>query len=272
MWQRQKAAAKLESLSNYYRGVKVPGPPLHTVDLSYCNLQPPQAKALLRTFCSRPSIRIIRMNGNNFGDHLDDIAGDLALSECRELQLNQCQLMAKSASTIFGILCHTKPVAKPAPYGTMLGSKLRALYLANNDIHDSVVSSLCPMLQQNMVLEHLDLGFNQLTDAITPSLKETVAVTSTSSLAAKVSSLSVNLLGNNCDKYALDLPGMSRSKIVFRFGVNASLADGMNDGYSHISQAARKHFFLRKEMETEKLSTNSNISLDQNNWRMGNVA
>ncbi len=267
-----KAAAKLESYANFYRGIKVPGPPLHTVDFSYCSLQPPQAKELLRAFCSRPSIRIIRMNGNNVGDHLEDIAGDIALSACRELQLNQCQLMAKSAITIFNILCCTSAVEKPAPDGNKLGSTLRALYLANNDIHDSVVSSLCHMLQQNIVLEHLDLGFNQLTDAITPQLKETVAVTSTSSLAQKVSSLSVNVLGNRCDKYALDLPGMSRSKVVFRYGVNSSLADGVNDGYSHISQVARKHFFLRKEMDTERRATGSNTPLDQNNWRMSNVA
>ena len=99
-----------------------------------------------------------------------------------------------------------------------------------------------------------------------------MAVTSTSSLAQKVSSLSVNVLGNRCDKYALDLPGMSRSKVVFRYGVNSSLADGVNDGYSHISQVARKHFFLRKEMDTERRATGSSTPLDQNNWRMSNVA
>ena len=152
----------------------------------------------------------------------------------------------------------------------MLGSTLRALYLANNDIHDSVSASLCAMLKANVVLEHLDIGFNQLTDAITPQLKETVAVTSSSSLAMKVTSLSVNVLGNRCDPYALDLPGMSRSKIVFKFGVNASVVDSVNDGYSHVSQVARKHFFMRKDKVTEKLTADSTTALDQQNWRVNN--
>ena len=267
-----EAAAKLESYATFFRGVKVPGPPLHTVDFSYCSLKPTQGKALLKAFCSRPQIRIIRMNGNDIGEHLEDITPYMALSEAREIQLNQCNLMAKGAQALFNILLNTEKVEAPAPHGNCLGNTLRALYIANNDIHDSIIESLCPLLLENMVLEHLDLGFNQLTDAITPKLKETVAVTSSSTLAQKVSSLSVNVLGNRCDPHALDLPGMARSKITFRFGVNASAVDDINDGFSHVSQAARKHFFMRKDYLNAKLNHESTTSLDQGEWRQSNLA
>ena len=264
---------KEEHLFTLHKGVVVPGPPLVTVDASYCSLQPVQAKALLRALCSRPTLRIVRMSGNNIGDGMDEIISDVQLSYLVELQLNQCNLMSKSTNALFTALSDTS--GREGSEGNTLGKSLRALYLANNDIHDSSVEPLGSMMASNHLLEHLDLGFNQFSAEAGPRLKEISMVTSTSSAERKFCPLTVNLIGNRCDAYSMDLPGLSRSKMNFRFGIKEGNGDGANDGYSHVQQVSRKHFFLRQAAYTDKLmrgDTSGSNGLEMGSWRINNVS
>lgn len=264
-----------EHVHTLHKGVVVPGAPLVCVDVSYCSLPPPQAKAVLRALCSRPTMRIVRMSGNTVGDGIEDIIADMKMSYVVELQLNQCGLMSRSANSLFDALADTSGTEGLG--GNTLGKSLRALYLANNDIHDSSVDPLGAMLRVNNLLEHLDLGFNQLSAEAGPRLREISMVTSQSSLERKLCALSVNLIGNRCDAYSMDLPGMSRAKGQFRFGVKPGGGDGLNDGYSHVPQVSRKHFFLRQAAYTDKLTQSvpggeDATSFEQNNWRINNIS
>ena len=137
--------------------------------------------------------------------------------------------------------------------------QLKELDLSNNDIHDAASNSIVKLLQNNMKIETLDLGFNQLTDAISDKLKKAYGVESTSSIEKKVCSLHVNVVGNNCDTYMLGEPGMGRSKMNYRFGINPSAADDLNDGYSHVNQTSRNHNFLRKNAFDDKIYRNHNL-------------
>jgi Ran GTPase-activating protein (RanGAP) involved in mRNA processing and transport len=278
--QMQTAEEKQEHKTdehNYtlHKGVEVPGAPLVCVDASYCSLPPPQAKALLRALCSRPTMRIVRMSGNTIGEALEDVIQDIKMSYVVELQLNQCGLMSKGANSLFGILGDTSGTEGLG--GNTLGKCLRALYLANNDIHDSSVEPLGAMLAGNDLIEYLDLGFNQLSAEATPRLREISLVTSQSSAERKLCALSVNLIGNRCDAYALDLPGMSRAKGQFRYGVRPAAGDDANEGYSHVPQVSRKHFFLRQAAYTDKLTQSvpggeDATAFEMNNIRISNVA
>ena len=213
------------------------------------------------------------MSGNDIGDGLDDIIDDVKCSFVVELQLNQCSLMSKSTNALFAALTDIR--GKEGPGGNTLGRSLRALYLANNDIHDSTIEPLGAMMAGNHLLEHLDLGFNQFSAEASPRLKEISMTTSQSSAERKLCALTVNLIGNRCDAYSMDLPGLSRSKINFRFGVMPGGGDDAHDGYSHVQQVSRKHFFLRQAAYTDKLTqsaTGGSDAFEMQNWRINNIA
>ena len=65
---------------------------------------------------------------------------DVQLSYLVELQLNQCNLMSKSTNALFTALSDTS--GREGSEGNTLGKSLRALYLANNDIHTPLLSLL----------------------------------------------------------------------------------------------------------------------------------
>jgi hypothetical protein len=123
--------------------------------------------------------------------------------------------------------------------------------LSSNQISDSATTALCDMLERNNVLELLDLGFNEFTNASAEFFRNAVKVHSASERAKKICGLTVNMIGNKCDAYVFDTPGLSRSKNTLMFGLQANSHDSHNQGFSHISQRSRGNFLVRKKLNEE---------------------
>jgi Ran GTPase-activating protein (RanGAP) involved in mRNA processing and transport len=255
--EEEKAVIDMDNQKTYKLANKetIPGAPLKYLDISMCRMSEWASKGILKACCSRPSIQTLHLSGNSIGDNIEEIENDLVKARFIDLHLNQCGLLSKSAVTLFRILKHTDRVEDPL-YGptNVLGSHLRALYLANNDIHDSAVFDLRDMMLANNELEVLDLGFNQFTNEAASTFKEAIAIQSDTNMARKVTTLTANIVGNPCDAFLLDTPGMSRSKLSFRFNTHhPGYGDKYNDGFSHISQPARKHYFERQAALSRKM-------------------
>lgn len=212
------------------------------------------------------------MSMNNFGNDLESYAHEVILRlrfQCETVKLNGCSIGSKAASSIFHTLAltgtialealaaadgasppasqHLLPAGGAIPYKPPQIDTLRALYLADNDIHDRVSSVIRDCLLANMTIAVIDLGFNKITNESRSQFQAATQVTSHDPLGKRMNDLHVNLIGNKGDEYAAGVPNRSRSKFNLRFGVTGSDADPYNDGYTHISEAARPHYLARKE-------------------------
>ena len=67
----------------------------------------------------------------------------------------------------------------------------------------------------------------------------------------------------------MDSARLSRSKMNFRFGIKEGNGDGANDGYSHVQQVSRKHFFLRQAAYTDKLMRGDTSGSTDLRWEVG---
>jgi len=230
-------------------------PPLVYVDASFCSIEEEDCRAVLEALCSRPTITAFNLSYNNVGEDIEEsgVCACLRRSHCTEIRLNGCNLGSKGASALFDVLTDTSP-------GT-LGSSLRGLYLADNKIHDRSAESLSRLLNFNMIIEVLDLGFNLFTAACTEQMQRAKEVTSSDGKEKKFISLTVNMLGNNCDPHMLDMPGLSRSKTSFRFGIKASSADPINKGFTHVPASARKLHLLRLDAHHHAQAKTGKVTL-----------
>jgi hypothetical protein len=221
------------------------GPPLVSVDFSHMGLSPRGSKALLQAACTRETLTHLNLSGNDLGTDLEPLRPWLEAAHLQDVHVNNCKLGSVGAATILSA------VSKAS---CNLGSSIRALDLSSNDISDIIAPELVNVLNNNMSIEVLDLGFNAITNGARDKLTKAFAVTSGSRVEKKVYSLHINVVGNKCDPYMLGEPGMSRSKAGFRFGVGPAMSDSLNDGYSHISQISRTHYFGRKAANDKLLS------------------
>lgn len=241
-------------------------PPLQNIDLSSCGLSKEGTATVLTALAKRTgtsdaptssknaseyTTTATNTTNNNTLQRLDlsnNIISDAnpaayaALAQCNihDLRLNMCKLQSKGASILFTTL---------ASKTTPLSAALRYLYLSGNEISDSSAESLAQVLSVNITLQSMDLGFNLFTDRHRELLRCAGSVLSTSHAEKKVYDLSINLIGNKCDPYLLETPGMARAKSNFLFGTQPNRADPANAGYSHITQASRGHFLARKELD-----------------------
>lgn len=147
---------------------------------------------------------------------------------------------------------HSHPRHHPPPtYKSKVSNTLRSFSLAGNDISDSAAEALVEMLRDNVLLEHLDLGFNNFTANAMEYFKLGTKVTSSSTAATKVFELNINMVGNKCPAYALETPGLARSKITFRFGTQPNPQDSSLLGYAHISDRVRGRFMASKALDDQ---------------------
>jgi hypothetical protein len=261
------------------------GPPLNYVDFTHMNLPPEGSKELFKAICTRDTILKCKMSGNNFMENIDDILPSLEKAKFHTLHLNECKLGTKGCISILKTIANTddfeiktktkkiieNEIERERACQEALGSgeakddgmvsvivtsikkaptivrHLLSLDLSGNSMHDVASTAIAEVLMGNMIIQYLDLGFNKLTDAISVEVKKAYNVVSSSRIEKKVFSLHVNVVGNKCDPYMLGEPGMGRSKMNYRFGINSSMGDDINDGYSHINQTSRAHNFQRKD-------------------------
>ncbi len=236
-------------------------PPLQHLDLSTCRIQCSGCVALVTEAAGRSSLQMLDLSHNPIGN-VDLVQGKItskhlltsmmdysamlydALSNVNiyELRMNACELKSTGAAILF---------SKLTDRANKLSQHMKSLHLSSNHISDSATTALCVMLERNSVLEFLDLGFNEFTNTSAEFFRDAVKVQSASELAQKICDLTVNMVGNKCDAYVFDTPGLSRSKNTVMFGLHANPHDAHNQGFSHISQRARGNFLVRKELNSE---------------------
>lgn len=215
-------------------------PPLVKLDLSSCSMTSQGTADVLEALSLRTTLTWLDLSHNIIGP--DNLTAYSALAKCsiQDIRLNCCKICSKGASLIFKSLSDKT---------TQFSKSVRYLYLSGNEISDSSTEALCMLLERNLTLEAMDLGFNLFTDRNSEMLKQAASVHSNSQIERKILDLSVNLVGNKCDPYMLETPGMSRAKSNFLYGVQPNSADPANHGYSHIPHCSRGHFMARKELD-----------------------
>ena len=215
-------------------------PPLKYLDLSSCSFTPGGMAVVLSALSKRFGLMRVDVSNNSIGPDNEDAYSALAQCSVPDLRMASCQLGSKGATQIFQALANkSTPLAQSARY----------VYLSGNEISDSSSEALGMLLEKNINLEALDLGFNLFTDRDGAYLRSACSVASTSSVEKKVTDLSVNLIGNKCDPYMLETPGLARAKSNFLFGTQPNTADPANHGYTHIPHCSRGHFMARKEID-----------------------
>ena len=236
-------------------------PPLTHIDLSSCNLGSKGA-AIIANAISKSSrlIKYLNLSENNIGSDNNDFFSSISLCQITELRLTNCSLQSKGGALLLQVLAELGSNSSNR-FSNRLAQSLRSLRIAENKIADSAAPSLCQLLENNMVLQLLDLGFNLLSNQIAERVRAAAAVNSESSMAKKVMSLTVNLIGNPCDPYLLDTPGMSRSKSAFQFGIKPSHIHPEAGGYGHLADRARNQYLIRKEIHDNFTSNISTIPI-----------
>jgi Ran GTPase-activating protein (RanGAP) involved in mRNA processing and transport len=215
-------------------------PPLKHLDLSSCSFTNEGTAQVLDALSKRTTLERLDLSNNVFGP--DNLPAYAALARCNipDLRLNSCKMGSKGASIFFKSLSDTS---------TAIAKCARFVCLSGNEIADSAADALCLLLEKNITLEALDLGFNLLTDRHSAILRQAASVSSHSTIHKKLIDLNINLVGNKCDPYMLETPGMSRAKSNFLFGIRPNSADPANHGYSHVAHTSRGHFMARKELD-----------------------
>jgi Ran GTPase-activating protein (RanGAP) involved in mRNA processing and transport len=238
-------------------------PPLEYLDLNSCSLTPSSSAIVITAIACRQqpqqhTMNFVDLSYNIIGPKNDLFLDQLANASIVDLRMNYCQLRSSFALSLFQILAHRSPrsyVAHPIPQesesstSSHLLKALRFLSLAGNEISDSIAPALGGMLANNISLEMLDLGYNSFTNSCATYFAAATQVTSTSSEEMKVYPLHVNLIGNKCDPYLLETPGMARSKLHFLFGTQANREDASSCGYSHIDSRVRGKFIMQKQLD-----------------------
>jgi Ran GTPase-activating protein (RanGAP) involved in mRNA processing and transport len=231
-------------------------PPLQVLDLSACSFTPVGMAQIMDALSQRASLERVDLSNNDFGPENLPAYAALARWRVSHVRLNSCNIHTKGVNHILRTL---------ADAATPLSQTARYLYLSGNEIADSCVEALCQFLERNTTLEALDLGFNLITDRHAEVLRRACSVVSASTAEKKVSDLTISLVGNKCDPYMLETPGLSRAKSNFLFGVRPNAADPSNHGYTHIAHHSRGHYMARKALddhyrESLPLSSINNIS------------
>lgn len=230
-------------------------PPLEELDLNSCGLQPPGCAKIIAALATRQMIRIVDLSNNVIGPTNDELLKYLPDVAVVDLRLHYCQVKSAMASSLFELIAHRSRthVGDPSNHISLVRGKLlehlRFLGLAGNEIGDSAAPKLFELLDCNISLEILDLGFNSFTMNSMEYFQFATRVTSESPEEKKVYPLHVNLIGNKCDPYLLEAPGMARSKFNLHFGTNPNLHDPSAEGYAHIESRVRGKFFVQKQME-----------------------
>jgi hypothetical protein len=238
----------LQLPAQHQRGGGGGGPTLRSLDVSCCELTIASAIPLLQTVCGMESMRSLDLSDNDLHGtiaQMKTLFAPLALSSpsgsgpscgssLQSLNLCRCALGVHGSCSLFSAL------SSPS------SCSLRVLLLAENEVKDSVDGPLSEFLHHNCSLEFLDLGYNCLTSGALRLSQAALAVQSSSSLERKLTELHINLIGNPCGPYELELPGMARSKTLLRFGQEQ--LDG-EEFRSHISGAgAAEDYWQRRKL------------------------
>jgi len=259
-------------LSSSY--VSHPTPPLTQLDLSSCSLSAKGCTDIITAIAQLPrALYEINLSFNSFkGSDVTDFFLAISTVSVTRINLASCHLQSKGGMLLFKVLtpsCQSLRVPLPQPIegagetntekkkkvmvekpiSPKLRDSLKYLNITENHVSDSVGPSLAKCITENLVIEEIDLSFNQLTEKHYELYQEAIKVTSSSSALRKLESLTITLTGNPCNPLMFDAPGMSRGKMRFTEGTSPNRFNSIGNGYDHIDAAAREAFYIRKELQ-----------------------
>ena len=100
-----------------------------------------------------------------------------------------------------------------------------------------------------MNLAFLDMGFNNITDAVKKHVVGSLTVVSTSSDDKKLRDLHINMVGNPCDQSLFETPSLTRSKVTFQFALSGG-------SHSHVPKQEVGAFKQRLEYSLQSHRAN----------------
>jgi Leucine-rich repeat (LRR) protein len=145
----------------------------------------------------------------------------------------------------------TEPTLPPAELeaASRAVDAIRVLSLSGNDVHNPVGKDLFWLLERNMNLAFLDMGFNNITDAVKKHVVGSLTVVSTSSDDKKLRDLHINMVGNPCDQSLFETPSLTRSKVTFQFALSGG-------SHSHVPKQEVDAFKQRLEYSLQSHRAN----------------
>ena len=217
---------------------------MHSVDLSCCGISGDGATSLVEALSHNKVLRELDLSDNNLGPECANQLGALLLrsKDLVTLRLNRCHLRPKGANSLLRIFSDDM-ISVNNDSNDNPG--LRTLELSGNELKDSFAESLRRYLEINNVIQFLDIGFNELTDEGLRDVKEVLKVNGASSNLKKFNELNINLIGNPCDPYFLDMPNQSRAKSTMSYSTQ------MNRPISHVPLSAQAQFISRSDMHNK---------------------
>jgi Ran GTPase-activating protein (RanGAP) involved in mRNA processing and transport len=226
-------------------------PPLKKLDLNCCGIEVNGIQMIIEAAAESPLLKYLDISDNDIGSNIDSFKESLSKCYLSQLHLNRCKLTSKGVSEIFELLKYQS---------NNLTSFLKVLCLSSNEIMDSSTGIIVECLNRNMVIEVLDLGFNQFSDLSKPEFNHMTQVSKNAKDEIRLITLNVNMIGNNCGDYSLlEVPGQTRSKMNYRFGrstnSNGNLSSAPNDNYNYIPALSRDHLLARKYFDNRYLES-----------------
>lgn len=225
-------------------------PPLNYLDISSCAIKAEGCEKIMTAISKRNRFKYVDISYNAIGSDNDAFFKALGAAEIEELHLNYCDLKSTGACKIFHVLS-SYPVPEDSEKKHQITPVLRSLGMSGNEISDSVAGDLVRLLKSNDTLEIFDIGFNNFTDASASTFQEGIKVVSSDNDKRKTNELHINLVGNKCDPYLLDMPGMARAKINYRNGIQPNREDVTLGGYAQIESRARGKFLVQKQLDDQ---------------------
>lgn len=231
-------------------------PPLENLDVSCCHITPQGAAQIAEAISTRQHAwKCIDLSYNIVGPQNDNFIAHIGNCSIVDLKLNYCRLKTSLTGSLFKIIAHRSRshVQNPSNIQSLVRNRLleslRFLYIAGNEVSDSIAEGLYEMLNKNVSLEVLDLGYNSLTNQCSSFFASATKVSSDDPMEKKIYPLHVNLIGNKCDPYLLETPGMARSKVHFFFGTHVNRDNDSLGGYAHMENRVRGKFVVQKQLD-----------------------
>lgn len=239
--------------------------PLQTLDINGCGLSAKGATWIVQASACAKTVQYLDLSDNSLGSDVRDLARDLVRCQLSHLFLNRCRLGTKGASLVLRSLRNDvtslEPVvadpdeangadededdgagggniaALPEPDFKPISYFLKYLQLSGNEIKDSILTALHDMLLHNDFIQHIDLGFNCLTETFNENMgRSAFEVLSNSSKQRKVNELNISFVGNSCGTSSIEMPGHYRSKTTLRYLSDEPIGVAKNALESHKAQ------------------------------------
>lgn len=223
----ENSGLEIESKNNF-------GFLLKYLDISSCGIGIQGAIEVFSALAIKAnSLKYVDISDNNLFSEIilyEQLSSAIDKMKCQVLNMNRCRLGSDGCIELFKVLQHTS--------AEHCGNTLKSLLLSGNEIHDRFEPAFQLFLQNNHLIELIDISFNEITDNGLIYASQVLRVNSSSPLIRKLNELHINVIGNKCNPYAMEYPGMARSKSTLRYGNHQT----SNAALTYIPQSARSHF------------------------------